>query len=274
MVSFQPLTVQLPIGTSQNEMRPYTLEISTASTEMWVLGKTYRGLTKDNNPYDPTRSTTSRWNGDFYTIEDEMEVSGNATIDVLNLSQIDSSLVFNQSFGVVNISWDYELREYDLPFPVDGVFVPTKPTANSPLQDFVKSPLIFFNDMTGGVIHFDSFHFGPHYKYEISGESVLVDSGSPLIYLLEAPYWVVWTAINPTFDYELGFWTVDCQKAKSLPALVNTKNNCSSIRSFQEFSPASGNAFKVPASSYLLDVGLRDGQCIVAIDYTNYMSTN
>ncbi|KAI6240281.1 hypothetical protein M3Y99_00459400 [Aphelenchoides fujianensis] len=289
-----PLTIYLPIGTPA---QIFMLNLATASVQAWILGTAYSGLIMENCPYEPAQSTTSRPNGgSWYARDDQTDLMGAAYIDVFDVSQIDSGLVFNQSFGVVDSSWSNDEETFDVHFPVDGVLalgwnvneVPTTADANSSLihnildnakditkdnrfytlwlenpaskqkettqsfdwevdfgftnedkceQDFFTTPLHFFSNNTGGIFYLDLFRFGPDLHAELGDESVMVDTGFPIILMPYSTGTAVWATINPTFNYYVGFWTVDCQVAVNLPPL--------------EFFPSSSVLFSVPATTYI-----------------------
>jgi hypothetical protein len=73
-----------------------------------------------------------------------------------------------------------------------------------------------------------------------------VDTGVPNIQLPYNTFLALYNDVQPNYNFDYGVYTVDCSQADSLPDWVFT---------------IGGKDYAVPASAYVVDLALPDGQC-------------
>ncbi|KAI6212585.1 hypothetical protein M3Y94_00043200 [Aphelenchoides besseyi] len=119
----------------------------------------------------------------------------------------------------------------------------------------IVAPLSY-NDNTNQLsFSLDSFAFD---NQKIDGDLAKVDSGSSLIYVPAKAFDILYSSIQPDFNYDLGFYTVPCSKRGELEDLVFT---------------IGGAELRVPSTNYVIDLKVGGGQCVLAILLSNTYNT-
>ncbi|KAI6226148.1 hypothetical protein M3Y99_01324000 [Aphelenchoides fujianensis] len=275
----EPLTLEVKIGTPKDKTEPltYKLALSTANPSMWTLDVSYGGLTKDNVPYDRQASKTADYRGPYYSYTDDTQLYGLIYGDVLNFTTLgDYSLVFKQSFGVVQSATDPDSSVSNPSFPADGVFglswdiehpvvdpdEDSAPVLNilhrapdikrgnyfytlwltnssSPDKDagrhydwqltfgaldhdhcdrhYNTTYLDWYTEYAPTTFYMKRFQFGDVITTDVSGEHFMIDTGSPVIFFPERIYGEMYYSFNPDFDWDLGYYTVDCGETGDFP---------------------------------------------------------
>ncbi|KAI6193384.1 Peptidase A1 domain-containing protein [Aphelenchoides besseyi] len=90
------------------------------------------------------------------------------------------------------------------------------------------------------------------------GDWVIIDSSLPIIILSEDALDVVYRIIQPDYDFRNEIFTTDCNNPRKFDDFVFKVN---------------GVELRVPSTSYIYDIGLDNGQCALAVDYTSYFSS-
>ncbi|KAI6237609.1 Peptidase A1 domain-containing protein [Aphelenchoides besseyi] len=114
---------------------------------------------------------------------------------------------------------------------------------------------LYYNQLLdNGVMmfHFDGFHFNGQ-DIVAAGDTAIVDLGLPIISMNFKGYYYIYSTINPTFDYDHGVWTVPCTDAQTLSDWV---------------FKIGGHNYTVPATKYVVDIGLGNRDCAVLFDKT------
>ncbi|KAI6211559.1 Peptidase A1 domain-containing protein [Aphelenchoides besseyi] len=93
------------------------------------------------------------------------------------------------------------------------------------------------------------FTFG-EYDYYMGSDSIIVDTGSPVIYMPKKVHSEVFYIISPDYDWDTGLYTVNCSYTDTYADWV--------------FSLGQDD-YKVPSTTYIMDVGLGDGRCILSL---------
>ncbi|KAI6237900.1 Peptidase A1 domain-containing protein [Aphelenchoides besseyi] len=122
-------------------------------------------------------------------------------------------------------------------------------------EDYITAPLTYDESMYSLKFTLDSFSFSGQ-VYD--GGDAKLDTGVPTILLPYDTFQDIYTLINPSYNYDLGIYEVECDQFVLLDDFVF-------IISKQKFA--------VPSTTYVVDLLLGDGMCAVAFDYSDYFTT-
>ncbi|KAI6170067.1 Eukaryotic aspartyl protease [Aphelenchoides besseyi] len=80
-----------------------------------------------------------------------------------------------------------------------------------------------------------------------------------VIYVPWEAFDIIYSLIEPGYDFEVGVYTTSCSNRGQVPDFVFT---------------VSGVELRVPSTSYIVDLGLeKEGECVLAFSYTSSFST-
>ncbi|KAI6174231.1 Peptidase A1 domain containing protein [Aphelenchoides besseyi] len=102
------------------------------------------------------------------------------------------------------------------------------------------------------------FSFGD-YTYDMEDNYVSVDTGSPVIYMPSEVYEKIFDVISPTYDWDTGLYTVNCKNAGTYDPWIFSLD---------------GVDYTVPSSTYVVDIGIGDGQCVLSYGLSNSYTAN
>ncbi|KAI6212510.1 hypothetical protein M3Y94_00034400 [Aphelenchoides besseyi] len=118
------------------------------------------------------------------------------------------------------------------------------------------APLTFDEKSNSLSFQLDSFAIGDRKTND--GDLAKIDSGLSVIFVNSFAFDLIYAAIQPDFDYDVGVYTTSCQNKGTFDDFVFTVNDVE---------------MHVPSSSYVIDLGLGNDQCVVAFSYTSSFST-
>ncbi|KAI6224031.1 Peptidase A1 domain-containing protein [Aphelenchoides besseyi] len=117
-------------------------------------------------------------------------------------------------------------------------------------------PLSFNQETEQLSFKLDSFALGDQ---KTDGDLAKVDTGLSVIYVPWEAFEIIYSVIEPGWDFEVGVYTTPCSNRGQLPDFVFT---------------VGGAELRVPSTSYIIDLGLEEeGECVLAISYTSSFST-
>ncbi|KAI6224106.1 Peptidase A1 domain-containing protein [Aphelenchoides besseyi] len=117
-------------------------------------------------------------------------------------------------------------------------------------------PLSFNQETEQLSFKLDSFALGDQ---KTDGDLAKVDTGLSVIYVPWEAFDIIYSIIQPGWDFEVGVYTTPCSNRGQLPDFVFT---------------VGGAELRVPSTSYIVDLGLEEeGECVLAISYTSSFST-
>ncbi|KAI6240297.1 Peptidase A1 domain-containing protein [Aphelenchoides fujianensis] len=296
----EPLEIELKIGTPQDPSQDaptFYLAVETGENQMWTLSPNYQALYDDRQTYDPNKSKTSVSRGEnaFYGRSGDFGLTGDLYSDIINVNDI----IFNQTFGQVYTTDSREVPWNDPYFIMDGViglgWNDSEPIHNLlagfPLIDkdsryyvlwiddgknigddypdysydwqitfgsldncknnFTLLPLNSYTYTSQADFFLDTFIFGQAYRYDLNGQPVQLDTGMAVIAMPYDVFQTIIMAFDWLYQWDWGVFSVDCSTAGNgtyadWTFTLDVKN------------------FTIPASTYIIDIGLTDGQCVIA----------
>jgi len=273
------------------------VSLETGYNRLWVMSRIYEALSEWNDIYDPDNSTTSVDNnehdhgyagvnelgGEKYTDEiyyffQTFNQTFNTIEHIYTQDGYDPLLYFS---GVLGLAWD--VKEVTKPLDansspllnicehmnVSKVFSIWQERDAYPGGDFISQAQMSYGTTNPGycdddIVYFpvrgsyenvllvfdlSAFKFGDYSKNaEWTGQ---LDTGSSIIYVPTTISEKIYRIIRPTFASELYLYTTDCAQASTLADWIFT---------------VGGRQWNLPASQYLIDIGLPGGQCVAAFD--------
>ncbi|KAI6223425.1 Eukaryotic aspartyl protease [Aphelenchoides besseyi] len=299
----QPLTMNYKIGTAKdpNQQKTFVLSIEAGENSIWVLSPEYPALTENNTVYDPNDSTTSTPQGYFYGRSGDFGLTGNGFSDLISDFEFTFNQTFGQVYDTDSreVPWNSPYLAVDGSFGMgwNPKNVPEKPDANSePILNFLYAQklwnpsdrfyVVLFHNITetlkdldrwdwlisfGWVFHecesdfdviplsvdldtnqndfsFDSFTFGQNYQFNLSGLTVRIDTGMPAIAMPYDTMDQMISGFDWLYDWDYSVFTVNCDDKSKLDDWVFERGD---------------KTYSIPASDYLLDVGMNNNQCVV-----------
>ncbi|KAI6193115.1 Peptidase A1 domain-containing protein [Aphelenchoides besseyi] len=145
----------------------------------------------------------------------------------------------------------------------DGAFAWSVTTFGAKLDEETcdPNPLVVvslsFNQETEQLsFKLDSFALADQ---KIGVDLAKVDTGLSVIYVPWEAFDIIYSLIEPGYDFEVGVYTTSCSNRGQVPDFVFT---------------VSGVELRVPSTSYIVDLGLeKEGECVLAFSYTSSFST-
>ncbi|KAI6218565.1 Peptidase A1 domain-containing protein [Aphelenchoides besseyi] len=294
---------------SSTKQRPYRLSVEIARLDIWTLAPTYPSLTADNQIYDHSKSKTSYYynpySGELSVLGLHQSSLGStgvfnlrgyyfADVFALNNETVFEQVIGNVQFadgnpdswlnpefedidGALGLGWDPAMYFADPDFKsnpilnilhydktVQGYFYIVWIGKQNDWQvsfgvmddqhcesDYQMVNLDYAYEENVMAVYIDSFTFG---DYSSNNAYAAVDTGSPIVYMPEEAYLEISINIGATYDYASGLYVVDCADAVNFDPWVFTINSID---------------YKIKSSSYIVDLGLGGGECVVAFGITD-----
>ncbi|KAI6185704.1 Peptidase A1 domain-containing protein [Aphelenchoides besseyi] len=274
------------------------LSIETGEESLWLLDKTYpgRNITVNQPYYDANQSSTSQLLGSYYGFSGNFQVAGDLYEDMLGIlgfpqvSMTNFGVVKNDPevpSGVIGLSWNpvdkdnitasaapilhlfsqfgssdrfYTQRLEDVTDPAIGREYSMWTEFGANLEgmceeNYIMTVLTYDESMYSLKFTLDSFSYsGSMYD----GGDAKVDTGVPTILLPYDTFQEVYDKINPTYNYDYGIYEIECDQFVLLDDFIFT---------------ISKQTFTIPSSTYVVDLLLGDGMCVVSFDYSDYFTT-
>jgi hypothetical protein len=275
----------------------FEISVETGYNKLFLLDPTYPSLTPFNEVYDPNNSTTStsynlydygfsgvntlegwRFTDNVNILNQPFKQTFNTITDVYTVNNTKPPFDFS---GVLGLAWDPSelinpVSQDSSPFITltdalgvkkiltiwqerdsfpDGTVSETSMSFGSATletcdDDLQYFPITSYASYAGLNFKVDGFKFGSYSKKgQWTGQ---LDTGSSIIYVPSAIEDRISRLITPTFNDDLYLYTTDCSKADSLEDWIFTIGEAQ---------------FNLPASEYIIDILLDNGQCVVAFGY-------
>ncbi|KAI6198920.1 J domain-containing protein [Aphelenchoides besseyi] len=206
-----------------------------------------------------SQSSTSQLLGSYYGFSGNFQVAGDLYEDMLGILGFPQVSMTN--FGVVKRIFDPYLNDPEVPSGVIGLSwnpvdkdnigreysMWTEFGANLEgmcEENYIMTVLTYDESMYSLKFTLDSFSY--------SGSIV------PTILLPYDTFQEVYDKINPTYNYDYGIYEIECDQFVLLDDFIFT---------------ISKQTFTIPSSTYVVDLLLGDGMCVVSFDYSDYFTT-
>ncbi|KAI6170612.1 hypothetical protein M3Y97_01133700 [Aphelenchoides bicaudatus] len=291
------VTIDVAVGTP---IQNFTLMLSTGSIRTWVFKEGADGAST-NSKFFSNSSTTLKWlRRKFQQFDGSFNVSADWYTDVLHVHGHRLNI---QAFGVAESAND----DHDVLFPVDGVlglgYLPSssykdacKGEPTSVISNLMKKApqgfktyTIYLNpNLVPGQAHLSgSITFGEENKncdgeYESYPLSSAAQYGSDTIYSTSAAGYV-----DGYVDLDISSVMFPASAAQKIYELTNTTNNfhldtglyiikCDQKTSFQHIRivGAGGKDFIIYKEHFIVDIGLGDGNCVLALEMSDFGYSN
>ncbi|KAI6210943.1 Peptidase A1 domain-containing protein [Aphelenchoides besseyi] len=258
------------------------------------LSPNYTELTKDNKPYEPSESKTSwKWLV-AYLIDTKHSI---VSVGITGNFRVYGGL-YGDMVSALGLSWDITLVPSTPPNcysnPIHNILYNAKDIkhgnefyvlwmANADQQltndgtghhynweisfgkidhnlcerNFNMTSLLS-SSLSTPAFQLSQFSFGD-YTYDMEDNYVSVDTGSPVIYMPSEVYEKIFDVISPTYDWDTGLYTVDCKNAGTYDPWIFSLD---------------GVDYTVPSSTYVVDIGIGDGQCVLSYGLSNFYTAD
>ncbi|KAI6218586.1 Peptidase A1 domain-containing protein [Aphelenchoides besseyi] len=297
-----PMIANVLIGDSEDE---FIVSLESGTNNFWLLDISYPHVGPNVTTFDPSSPNSSAtFEGPFYSESNDFALYGKSVNDtfalfepmILTFGSVE--MIYGDRFdpafnadvsGALGLSWDIALKDEPVTphsAPILNIFnaMADKPpriisqtieqdpssgqwtwfttTFGANLDEFCAptpltvAPLTFDEKSNSLSFQLDSFAIGDRKTND--GDLAKIDSGLSVIFVNSFAFDLIYAAIQPDFDYDVGVYTTSCQNKGTFDDFVFTVNDVE---------------MHVPSSSYVIDLGLGNDQCVVAFSYTSSFST-
>ncbi|KAI6220512.1 Peptidase A1 domain-containing protein [Aphelenchoides besseyi] len=291
-----PISISLTIGESKQH---FDVAFTSSSDTLWVLDVSYPEVGPYVTTFDPSHSSAIEV-GEFYQETDYNIVEGKTYSDVVTIvnpsNQTFGSVFYMQTSwddpkfdshisGVYGFSWDPKLKDERITVNSSSIFhlfaaSPDLPrlislAAGSDRSGILDYSVVKFGKSLNGYCQADplvtlpltysgenkltfemkAFWFGDQ---KTNGDLSSIDPGLPLIYVAYEAYAIIESVIQPEYDYDLELEITSCKNRDLLDDFAFNVD---------------GGRLHIPAFLYIIDVGLGDDRCVLAVELTSdYMT--
>ncbi|KAI6224489.1 Peptidase A1 domain-containing protein [Aphelenchoides fujianensis] len=266
----EPILTTIQLGSPPKN---FSVAIESGRAQLWVLDAFYPGYIPENPSYNLSESTSGQKTGKFLGRSGDFGVVGTSFIDfftfifptpqefgaVSAVTDLDFDPVFPFD-GVLGLAWDVRQTRNDNPgFMGESESLITFGYSDGDRCDLTRlhHADLFFDEQLGAMAFIlDSFSFS---DFSVASPAhASVDTGIPLILVPYATFAGVFERILPDYDFQLGIYTLDCSQSGVLEPWI---------------LGIGGHNYSIPSNSYILDVGLGNGLCVLALDLSNSFTT-
>ncbi|KAI6224063.1 Aspartic protease 17 [Aphelenchoides besseyi] len=237
-----------PFKTQSQELEYYGTEYKDVVTYFNSMeqnfGSVNRSSTWSGEPlYDKNISGVLglAWNPDL--ISEPLTSASAPILNILSTLPEGAPRMFAQAVGQDTESGKLSWSIFGFGGELDGVCEPTS---------IVSAPLSFDQERYSFGFQFDTFTLGDYY---VPGGFAKIDSGSPIITVTWAAYDLIYKTLDANFDYDAGIYTTDCTNRGAADDFIFTVGDVK---------------LNVPSTSYVVDVGLSDNECALAMEMSWY----